>query len=106
MTVSLQIFRILVVYHWVKLLICVKSAIAHYLNAFFLSVLFKIFVMQPIRLGCWGIIDLNDKLKSKRLGRQRLCNEVRIESHWSIKEGDKINNFDPIDSTLSIPYPR
>ena len=51
-----------------------------------------------------GIIDLNDKLKSKRLGRQRLCNEVRIESHWSIKEGDNINHYDPTESNSRRCY--
>ena len=45
-----------------------------------------------------GIIDSNNKLKSKRLGRQRLCNEVGIENHWSVKEGDNINHSDPIES--------
>ena len=44
------------------------------------------------------IIDLNYKVKSKRAGGQRLCDEVGIERHWSIKEGDNINNSDPIDS--------
>jgi len=33
---------------------CIKSVTAHYLNRFFLSVVLKIFVMQPIRLRCWG----------------------------------------------------
>ena len=47
-----------------------------------------------------GIIDLNDKLKSKRAGGQHLCNEVGIENHWSIKTGDNINNCDAIDSKL------
>jgi acetoacetyl-[acyl-carrier protein] synthase len=35
---------------------------------------------------------------------QRLCNEVGIESHRPIKEGDKINDCDPADSPIDSRF--